>query len=100
MDPQQPPSDHDRPSQPTSAPTTASQTQTQSQPPSSSELPPEAIALATRFFAAARTGQMDIFQQGLPAGLPANMTNEKGDSLVGTSLVSHPTDSVPFPMYV
>ena len=25
---------------------------------------------------------MDIFEQALPAGLPANMTNEKGDSLV------------------
>lgn len=27
---------------------------------------------------------MDIFQEALPAGLPANMTNEKGDSLVGS----------------
>ncbi|KAI9052583.1 hypothetical protein LZ554_003926 [Drepanopeziza brunnea f. sp. 'monogermtubi'] len=45
-------------------------------------LPPEAIALATRFYDAARSGQMAIFQQALPAGLPANMTNEKGDSLI------------------
>jgi len=51
-------------------------------PGSADELPPEAIALATRFFNAAREGQMDIFEQGLAAGLPANMTNEKGDSLV------------------
>ncbi|KAL3426385.1 hypothetical protein PVAG01_03176 [Phlyctema vagabunda] len=45
-------------------------------------LPPEAIALATRMYDAARAGQMDIFEQALPAGLPANMTNEKGDSLI------------------
>ena len=47
-----------------------------------SNLPPEAIALATRMFNAARTGQMDIFEQALSAGLPANMTNDKGDTLV------------------
>jgi hypothetical protein len=46
------------------------------------DLPPEAIAFATRMYDAARAGQTDIFQQALPAGLPANMTNEKGDSLV------------------
>ncbi|KAI9743251.1 MAG: hypothetical protein M1818_003097 [Claussenomyces sp. TS43310] len=45
-------------------------------------LPPEAIALASRMYDAARAGQMDIFQQALPAGLPANMTNDKGDSLL------------------
>jgi hypothetical protein len=45
-------------------------------------LPPEAIAFAGRMYDAARAGQIDIFQQALPAGLPANMTNEKGDSLV------------------
>lgn len=37
---------------------------------------------------AARAGQMDIFQQALPAGLPANMTNDKGDSLVGLHMSS------------
>jgi hypothetical protein len=46
------------------------------------DLPPEAIAFATRMYDAARAGQLDVFQQALPAGLPANMTNEKGDSLV------------------
>lgn len=51
--------------------------------PSNSQLPPEAIALAGRMFDAARSGQLDIFQQALPAGLPANMMNDKGDSLVG-----------------
>jgi hypothetical protein len=52
------------------------------------DLPPEAIAFATRMYDAARAGQMDIFEQALPAGLPANMTNEKGDSLVGTSALT------------
>ncbi|KAM3088912.1 hypothetical protein ACMFMG_000535 [Clarireedia jacksonii] len=49
---------------------------------SASILPPEAIAFATRMYDAARNGQLDIFQQALPAGLPANMTNDKGDSLI------------------
>ncbi|KAG9241276.1 ankyrin repeat-containing domain protein [Calycina marina] len=43
---------------------------------------PEAIAFAGRMYNSARAGQIDIFKQALPAGLPANMTNEKGDSLV------------------
>jgi hypothetical protein len=46
------------------------------------DLPPEAIAFASRMYDAARAGQ------ALPAGLPANMTNEKGDSLVGTSALA------------
>jgi hypothetical protein len=46
------------------------------------QLPPEAIEFASRMFDAARRGQVDIFEQALSAGLPANMTNEKGDSLV------------------
>lgn len=55
----------------------------------SSSLPPEAIAFATRMYNAARQGQMDVFQQALPAGLPANMTNEKGDSLVSQRSISY-----------
>ena len=46
------------------------------------QLPPEALALATRLFNAARQGQMDIFEQALRGGLKPNMTNDKGDSLV------------------
>jgi len=44
--------------------------------------PPEVIAFATRMYNAARAGQMDIFQQALPAGLPAKMKNDNEDSLV------------------
>ena len=46
------------------------------------QLPPEALALATRLFEAARNGQMDILEQALRGGLKPNMTNGKGDSLV------------------
>jgi hypothetical protein len=53
-------------------------------PQTADELPPEAIALATRFFDAARHGQMDIFEEALPHGLPANLTNDKGDTFVRT----------------
>lgn len=48
----------------------------------SGSLPPEAIAFAGRMYDAARAGNVETFQQALPAGLPPNMTNEKGDSLV------------------
>jgi ankyrin repeat protein len=50
--------------------------------PTTTDIPPEAIALAGKLYDAARKGDMEIFRQALPAGLPANMTNEKGDSLV------------------
>jgi hypothetical protein len=52
----------------------------------SSELPQEAIAFAGRMYDAARAGQVDIFQQALPRGLPPNLTNEKGDTLVSARL--------------
>ena len=58
--------------------------------PTVDSLPPEAINFATRMFNAARQGQTDIFEQALPAGLPANLTNEKGDSLVRVFLSSSP----------
>ncbi|KAH0426065.1 hypothetical protein CcaCcLH18_10554 [Colletotrichum camelliae] len=50
--------------------------------PASQTLPPEAIALAGRLYDGARAGDMALFEQALPAGLPANMTNEKGDTLL------------------
>jgi hypothetical protein len=45
-------------------------------------MPPELIAFAGKLFDAARQGQVDMFEQALPRGVPANMTNDKGDSLV------------------
>lgn len=47
---------------------------------------PEIIAFATRMYDAARQGDVPIFEQALPAGLPPNMTNDKGDSLVRSSM--------------
>jgi hypothetical protein len=50
-------------------------------------LPPEAIALAGRMYDSARKGDIPIFEQALPAGLPPNMTNEKGDTLVNLEIL-------------
>lgn len=47
-----------------------------------SSLPPEAIELATRMYNAARQGDKDLLTQAISAGLPPNMTNDKGDTLV------------------
>lgn len=51
-------------------------------------LSPEAIALAARMYDSARRGDLAVFQQALPAGLPPNMTNDKGDTLVRSSVSS------------
>lgn len=63
---------------------------------------PEIIAFATRMYDAARQGDMPIFEQALPAGLPPNMTNDKGDSLVRSSSPSiapcHPSSPIPPPI--
>ncbi|KAJ9148591.1 hypothetical protein NKR23_g4980 [Pleurostoma richardsiae] len=45
-------------------------------------LPPEAIALAARMYNAAREGDIELLKQALPVGLPPNLTNEKGDTLL------------------
>lgn len=55
-------------------------------PTAASSLPPEAIALATRMYNAARQGDADLLQQAITAGLPPNLTNEKGDTLVRVAL--------------
>lgn len=65
---------------PTSAMNT-SQTSDQAGPAAGS-LPPEAIALATRIYDAARRGDAALVEQAVTAGLPPNMTNDKGDTLV------------------
>lgn len=56
-----------------------------------SQLPPAALALAGRMFEAARKGDEDsaaLLTQALERGLPANLTNDKGDSLVSTKYIS------------
>ncbi|GAA5930205.1 ankyrin repeat domain-containing protein [Sporobolomyces koalae] len=47
-----------------------------------SGLSAEAIAYAQQFFDAARRGAVDILQPPLEAGLPPNLTNSKGDTLI------------------
>ncbi|GAA6019890.1 hypothetical protein JCM11491_004855 [Sporobolomyces phaffii] len=42
----------------------------------------EAIAYAQQFFDAARAGAVDILTPPLEAGLPPNLTNSKGDTLI------------------
>ena len=66
---------------PSTATTTPSQT-TAAPPHSVKSLPPAALAFAARVFDAARKGEIALFQQALPAGLPPNMTNDKGDTLI------------------
>lgn len=53
---------------------------------SGSAISPEALALAARLFDSARCGDMTILEQALSAGLPPNLTNDKGDTLVSVSL--------------
>ncbi|MGW5781522.1 ankyrin repeat domain-containing protein [Streptomyces sp. NPDC003863] len=48
-----------------------------------SETPdPEVIELASKVFDLARTGDADALAAYLDAGVPANLTNDKGDTLV------------------
>lgn len=61
-------------------------------PTTTTTLPPEALDFASRVYNAARAGDLPLFNQALPAGLPPNMTNEKGDSLIMlASYHGHPT---------
>jgi uncharacterized protein len=46
------------------------------------QLPPEAIALATKLFDFAREGRTAELDQYISAGIPVNLTNHKGDTLL------------------
>lgn len=76
-------------SAPTSDPpgSTSSITTQQQQPPTTSpdkvsSLPPEAVALAGKLFDLARQGDTPALDVYLAAGIPANLTNHKGDTLL------------------
>jgi len=61
--------------------------QTKGETGTASQLPPEAVALASRMFDATRKGDEDsvaLLTQALGRGLPANLTNDKGDTLVSS----------------
>lgn len=65
--------------------------QTTGETHSADQLPPEAVALASRMFNAARNGDEEsvaLLTQALGRGLPANLTNDKGDSLVSSQEVT------------
>ncbi|TQS39713.1 ankyrin repeat domain-containing protein [Cryptosporangium phraense] len=46
------------------------------------ELDEETLAFAHRMFDAARNGDSDLLARNVDAGLPVNLTNDKGDSLL------------------
>ncbi|KAF5009649.1 hypothetical protein FDECE_4150 [Fusarium decemcellulare] len=51
------------------------------QPARSDSLTPEMVEFASKMYDSARRGEVAVFQQALPAGLPPNLTNDKGDTL-------------------
>jgi hypothetical protein len=50
--------------------------------PQTSSLPPAALDLAAKLFDLARTGDTATLQQYLTAGIPKNLTNSSGDTLL------------------
>ncbi|CAA7264438.1 unnamed protein product [Cyclocybe aegerita] len=50
--------------------------------PDVNSLPPETIAFAHRMFDAARSGDSNLVLTAVDAGLPSNLTNEKGNTLL------------------
>jgi len=51
-------------------------------PKDPSELPPEALELAAKLFDYAREGNTDALRQYLTAGVPPNLTNHEGNTLL------------------
>lgn len=66
----------------TQQPEEESQSQQPNAPKSVSDLPPEAIQLATRLFDYARENRTAELDQYITAGIPVNLTNGKGDTLL------------------
>lgn len=52
----------------------------------------EAIRLAAQMYNAAREGNKQVLEEALSSGLPANLTNEKGDTLVSGSSCRAPLE--------
>ncbi|KAF2837964.1 ankyrin [Patellaria atrata CBS 101060] len=61
---------------------TATQSNSSTSPSKPSSLPPEALDLAAKLFNAARTGSTPLLSQYLTAGIPPNLTNHAGDTLL------------------
>lgn len=66
----------------TQNPQTPQQQPSSTAPPSASQLPPEALQLATKLFDLARQGRTADLAPYLAAGIPVNLTNHKGDTLL------------------
>jgi len=56
--------------------------ETASAPTSADSIPKETLDFAHRMFDAARNGDIELLLQALDAGLPANLTNDKGNTLL------------------
>lgn len=57
----------------------------------------EAIKLAAQMYNAAREGNKQVLEEALQDGLPPNLTNEKGDTLVRVSPSSTAATPPPSP---
>ncbi|KAF8151439.1 ankyrin repeat-containing domain protein [Crassisporium funariophilum] len=55
---------------------------TQAAKADASSLPPDTIEFAQRMFEAARSGDNTLLLSAVDAGLPANLTNDKGNTLL------------------
>ncbi|TFK51180.1 ankyrin [Heliocybe sulcata] len=62
--------------------------------PSVNDLPPETLAFAARMFDAARQGNTELLVQAIQRGLPANLTNEKGNTLLMLAAYTGQTETV------
>ncbi|KAF2092075.1 ankyrin [Saccharata proteae CBS 121410] len=63
-------------------------------PSSATDLPPEALALAAKLFDLARAGDTAALIPYLSAGLPPNLTNHSGDTLLMLAAYHGHTDTV------
>ncbi|KAK4623411.1 Putative ankyrin repeat protein [Fulvia fulva] len=71
------------PQQPTEHAQSHPDSTTSPQPqPGKPQLPPEALDLASKIFDFAREGKVAELRQYLTAGIPPNLTNHKGDTLI------------------
>jgi ankyrin repeat protein len=75
-------------------PTTASSTEPP--PKEASQLPPEALDLAAKLFDFARSGDTASLRQYLTAGIPPNLTNHDGNTLLMLASYSGHPETVAF----
>ncbi|KAF8175796.1 ankyrin repeat-containing domain protein [Pholiota molesta] len=67
-------------------------TDTQKNVPDVASLPSDTIAFAHRIFDAARNGDSTLVLSAVDAGLPANLTNDKGNTLLMLAAYAGHTD--------